>query len=467
MTISNLKVGFKQPGDAVKYTFNIENRGTIDASLEQFSLGTPSCTNLSNETVTCPSMTYEVKCGSPLATPTVGTDLLAGQTIPCTYYLAYNEVSGSNEYSVTGIEVDNITATFKYTQKSTSSYTPQTTVYKLTLNSMGGSSVSNIEALGGSEITLPEPTKSGYDFDGWYTEEEGGTKITSNTMPTSNTTYYAHWTLLIPPICKKATTLHTETCSQTNTSYYCSGDGYTSTGSKGTTTITYGHTNLTNGEMTAGYALDCKVSTTGDYTERFYYVSDYFDPSTNSFDSDYATLIYYNNVSSGVASETAKVAYYSSAGENWHGPTSVVAQLPTTDQWNNIVLKSNSRQIYATSNGSAFQTSTSGGNLPSYSYSGKAARLLTYKEAMSACPNATLNSSKGLSNCIFLLENTKYSTSSYANGSWLETPRSSDSTSAWATDSYFRQMTNGSVNISSLSGARPVIEIPKSKIQLQ
>lgn len=39
------------------------------------------------------------------------------------------------------------------------------------------------------------PTKTGYTFDGWYPEMEGGTKVTDNTpVPSGNITLYAHWT---------------------------------------------------------------------------------------------------------------------------------------------------------------------------------------------------------------------------------------------------------------------------------
>ncbi|MCR5324623.1 MAG: leucine-rich repeat protein [Lachnospiraceae bacterium] len=42
---------------------------------------------------------------------------------------------------------------------------------------------------------LPIPTYSGYAFDGWYTEKDGGKKITAYRMVnlTGNTTLYAHW----------------------------------------------------------------------------------------------------------------------------------------------------------------------------------------------------------------------------------------------------------------------------------
>ena len=37
-------------------------------------------------------------------------------------------------------------------------------------------------------------SRSGYKFDGWYTEETNGTKVTSSTIFDRNTTLYAHWT---------------------------------------------------------------------------------------------------------------------------------------------------------------------------------------------------------------------------------------------------------------------------------
>jgi uncharacterized repeat protein (TIGR02543 family)/prepilin-type N-terminal cleavage/methylation domain-containing protein len=44
--------------------------------------------------------------------------------------------------------------------------------------------------------TLPTPTRTGYDFNGWYTAPTGGTKITDTTTFTAagSQTLYAHWT---------------------------------------------------------------------------------------------------------------------------------------------------------------------------------------------------------------------------------------------------------------------------------
>ena len=41
--------------------------------------------------------------------------------------------------------------------------------------------------------TLCTPKRSGYKFKGWYTKKNGGTKITSSTVPAKSYTVYAHW----------------------------------------------------------------------------------------------------------------------------------------------------------------------------------------------------------------------------------------------------------------------------------
>ena len=42
--------------------------------------------------------------------------------------------------------------------------------------------------------SLPDASRSKHSFNGWYTEKSGGTKITTDTVFSANTTVYAHWT---------------------------------------------------------------------------------------------------------------------------------------------------------------------------------------------------------------------------------------------------------------------------------
>jgi uncharacterized repeat protein (TIGR02543 family) len=65
----------------------------------------------------------------------------------------------------------------------------------LSINSNGGSAVSDINELEGTNISAPTaPTKSGYMFTGWFSDVELTTSYTFATMPDQNTTVYAKWT---------------------------------------------------------------------------------------------------------------------------------------------------------------------------------------------------------------------------------------------------------------------------------
>ncbi len=66
--------------------------------------------------------------------------------------------------------------------------------YAITFDANGGSvSPSSAQTKNGKLESLPTPTRGGYDFLGWYTEETGGEKVTTDTFFTENSTIYAHW----------------------------------------------------------------------------------------------------------------------------------------------------------------------------------------------------------------------------------------------------------------------------------
>ena len=261
-------------------------------------------------------------------------------------------------------------------------------------------------------------------------------------------------------ICKRATTLHTEECTQTDSQYFCSGAGYTSI-------IPYGNLG-TSGTLTSGDAFDCDVNGDDVYdpnTERFYYVSDYYNTSTKSFESDTAVLIYYNNVSAGSPSTNSTFAYDSS-NENFHGPRSLIAQLPTTSQWSNVSLKNITRTIFNETSGNI----TTGGTLPSdFSYSGYAARLLTVEEIRQGTENNNIPTweIRELDKFTYLLENTKFSSSNNASWAWwLENVRSDDSISAWNVHGgNYRNIDFNGVSDVNNFGVRPAIEVSKTNIE--
>ena len=71
--------------------------------------------------------------------------------------------------------------------------------FTVTFNPNGGSVDPTTKNVGFGEVygELPVPTRSTYDFVGWFTEPSGGTQITEDTVSTSlyNQTLYAHWEL--------------------------------------------------------------------------------------------------------------------------------------------------------------------------------------------------------------------------------------------------------------------------------
>ena len=233
----------------------------------------------------------------------------------------------------------------------------------------------------------------------------------------------------VTAICKRASSLH---------SYYG--------------TITFGRIGSGN-TLVAGDAFDCDVNGDGVFNaenERFYYVTSL---STNS---NYAVLIYYSNVSNGVTPTTSVTYAYDSnavSGVNYNGPQTAKNNLPTTAQWKNVSLSSETRNIIDEQNDV---------KVNNFSYQGRAARLLTYQEVVAACGSTSIYPQNQ-----FLLENTKYVSDSYVLGYWLETPKHMSAYYAWPVDGISKKIGGGvdHANDTSRYGVRPVIEVLKSRIR--
>ena len=250
---------------------------------------------------------------------------------------------------------------------------------------------------------------------------------------------------VVHPICKRATKLHTETCN------YEMGCAYLGAGYNIGDTITYGSLG-TAGTLAAGDSFDCDVNGDGIFNstnERFYYVSPL------DTDNNYGVLIYYNNVSGGEPNNVTAFAYDSSNKPRENGPATAAQQLPTTTQWKNVRLSNTTRKI----------KDETGTEYIDFSYEGYSARLLTTNEVESACGITVGSYTIGeLDTCKYLLENTKYSSNTPAYGWWLENPLSY-STYVWYVSGNFRIVNLGTASRSGDYGARPVIEVEKSKIK--
>jgi len=276
-------------------------------------------------------------------------------------------------------------------------------------------------------------------------------------------------------ICKKATTLHSSTCKYNCTSSNCGCGVKIGYGN----TITYG--TIPSGTPKGGDAYDCDVNNDGIYdseTERFYYVSDYYDPSTNTFDNTKSTLIYYTNFDEYPYASVADALLIGTCtfqyGCNWYGPLTAYKYLPSTSEWTNPkIISPGTRQIKNESGtGTTYNTNTYRDNIiQSFTYTDKAARFLTTQELMEGCSSITQiwnNMGGELDGCTYLLENLggyEKERGTTIEGYWLETPRSDYSYLTWTVEGYYRHLYNIHPDVTENFFIRPVITILKSNIQ--
>ena len=66
--------------------------------------------------------------------------------------------------------------------------------YTVIFDANGGSvNPTSAVTVAGKLTSLPTPTYDGYDFIGWYTQKDGGEKVTTDTVFAVDSTIYAHW----------------------------------------------------------------------------------------------------------------------------------------------------------------------------------------------------------------------------------------------------------------------------------
>lgn len=71
---------------------------------------------------------------------------------------------------------------------------PEETGFKVTFNTNGGNQIESISVEEGYQVQMPtDPTKDGFFFDGWYTDEACTTKFDAAAPISANLTVYAKW----------------------------------------------------------------------------------------------------------------------------------------------------------------------------------------------------------------------------------------------------------------------------------
>ncbi len=265
-------------------------------------------------------------------------------------------------------------------------------------------------------------------------------------------------------ICRRATELNRIICSR-NDNLGCAQANSYNYGEM----ITFGTLGTKGEQPVSGDAFDCDVTGTGKY-ERFYYLTKHDDVSV---------LIYYTNVKDGTilvgesAENMGTIPYYGPAMENFHGPITASEYLPSPEQWKNEQLIVQRDRTILTETG---LNRTGGGLIEPFSYGGKAARLMTYSEAMDACGTQNVSSTGDNfiynNNCMFLLDHLgMLYTPGGANGYWLETPLTSTCGSncfmaslVFSTYATYKTISYNLANLSTDVGVRPVIEVLTTNI---
>jgi uncharacterized repeat protein (TIGR02543 family) len=161
--------------------------GKGDPTLSSFANVT-KVTSDSAFTLTAPSVANSLAGAFTYASGTVGTATISTATV-----------------TIVAAGTSVITATF--TPTDTTNYNTATITMTLTVNNIytltysynsatgGNATVSDQFTQGGTAITLPTPSRTGYGFDGWYEASNlSGTKLSSTYSPTQSRTIYAKWT---------------------------------------------------------------------------------------------------------------------------------------------------------------------------------------------------------------------------------------------------------------------------------
>lgn len=69
-------------------------------------------------------------------------------------------------------------------------------IVKLSFETNGGSSIETVEVKKGESYELPVPTRTGFEFDGWFTDANFSGSAVTSVVAENDATYYAKWTQL-------------------------------------------------------------------------------------------------------------------------------------------------------------------------------------------------------------------------------------------------------------------------------
>lgn len=132
--------------------------------------------------------TQKVTWSIPTSYNNVSIDPITGLLV-----VTKDALPGTVTIKATSVSTPSISKTYSITLKLVQ--------YTVSFDVQGGtpSPSSLLVNIGSPYNTLPNVTKSGFNFEGWFTASSGGTKVNTSTLVTNNHTLYAQWRDVLPP----------------------------------------------------------------------------------------------------------------------------------------------------------------------------------------------------------------------------------------------------------------------------
>ena len=143
------------------------------------------------------TVTFDTKGGNTIAPATVkeGEKVSEPTTAPTregfTFDGWYEDSTFSKKFDFNTPITDNMTLYAKWTENK----------YTVTFDTKGGNTIAPVTVKEGEKVAEPSPlpTKEGFTFDGWYTDDTYTTKYNFEDAVTKNITLYAKWNEVVVP----------------------------------------------------------------------------------------------------------------------------------------------------------------------------------------------------------------------------------------------------------------------------
>ena len=140
------------------------------------------------------TITFDGNGGTPSAASSVTSTVGKLAELPDATYEEhifqgwFTEIEGGTEITTSTVFKSNMTVYAHWIMDPN--------IKTVTFDANGGSCSTSTAKTGADKklVTLPDATRDGYTFDGWYTAADGGDKISTSTVFDSDITIYAHWT---------------------------------------------------------------------------------------------------------------------------------------------------------------------------------------------------------------------------------------------------------------------------------